>query len=84
MIAQLRNTMGRIGVIHNLNEHQMENLAAILFIQHYKHPIPSFDEQDVYIKELEGVAPLKKTLKTLREQRDVSFTKWFHKEHIIV
>ena len=84
MIAELRNALHRIGLIHDLNDHQIENLAAILLIRHYKHPIPSFDEKDAYMKELDGVASLKKQLKALREERDVSMAKRFHKENIIV
>lgn len=84
MIAELRKRLNHVGTINNLNDHQVENLAAILFILHYKLPVPEFEDKEAYMKELGGVAPLKVSLKTAREERDVSLTKWFHKENIIV
>lgn len=84
MIPQLRRTLQTIGTLHNLNDQHMENLAAMLFITHYRHSIPDFDERIMYEEELAGINPLKKALKAYRDAKDVYMTKCFHESNIVV
>lgn len=53
MHPKLRKTIGRLGTLHNLSEEQLDNIAAILLLNHYGHAVPEFDDKDIYLAEIE-------------------------------
>ncbi len=60
MIPELRRAINAVGNLKGLNTHQLENIGAILILNHYKHTIPEFDEKDFYISEITRDGALRK------------------------
>jgi hypothetical protein len=53
MHPKLQKAIGRLGTLHNLSEEQVDNVSAILLLNHYGHAVPEFDDKDIYLAEIE-------------------------------
>lgn len=63
MIPQLRQAMATLGTLKKMNSHQLENMAAVLLLQHFKHHIPEFNGKQAYLDALENKCDLASELK---------------------
>ena len=53
MHPKLQKVIRQLGTLHNLSEEQVDNIAAILLLNHYGHAVPEFDEKAIYLAEIE-------------------------------
>ena len=84
MKPELRKAVDAIGTLHNLNAHHIEDLAAMLFIKHYRHSVPMFGEKVIYENELNSIAPLLPSLQKYRGGKTKQTIKQFRADNIIV
>ena len=53
MHPKLQKTIERLGTLHNLSKEQVDNVSAILLLNHYGHAVPEFDDKAIYLAEIE-------------------------------
>ncbi len=53
MHPELQNAIKRLGTLHNLSKEQVDNVSAILLLDHYGHAVPEFDDKAIYLAEIE-------------------------------
>ena len=53
MHPKLLKVIERLGTLHNLSKEQMDNVSAILLLDHYGHAVPEFDDKAIYLAEIE-------------------------------
>ncbi len=53
MHLKLQKAIGQLSTLHNLSKEQMDNISAILLLNHYGHAVPEFDDKAIYLAEIE-------------------------------
>ena len=53
MHLKLQKAIGQLSTLHNLSEEQVDNISAILLLNHYGHAVPEFDDKTIYLAEIE-------------------------------
>ena len=53
MHPKLQKVIERLGTLHNLSKEQVDNVSAILLLNHYGHAVPEFDDKAIYLAEIE-------------------------------
>lgn len=84
MKPELRKAVDSVALLNNLTDHHIENLAAILFLIHYKCAIPDFEEKDAYMAELNKQGKLSVALYKRRLSKQKEEVSKFMKDNIIV